>query len=47
MIIKKTIPILIGLFMLLCIGASAAATTANSTTTYNTTQITQAATAVK
>ena len=47
MIIKKTIPILIGLFMLLSIGASAATTTANSTTTYNTTQITQAATAVK
>ena len=46
MIIKKTIPILIGLIMLLSIGASAAAT-ANSTTTYNTTQITQAATAVK
>ena len=46
MIIKKAIPILIGLIMLLSIGASAAAT-ANSTTTYNTTQITQAATAVK
>ena len=46
MIIKKAIPILIGLIMLLSIGASAAAT-ANSTTTYNTTQIAQAATAVK
>jgi Pseudomurein-binding repeat len=46
MIIKKAIPILIGLIMLLSIGASAAAT-ANSTTSYNTTQITQAATAVK
>jgi hypothetical protein len=46
MIIKKAIPILIGLIMLLSIGASAAAT-ANSTTTYNTTQITQTATAVK
>ena len=46
MIIKKAIPVLIGLIMLLSIGASAAAT-ANSTTTYNTTQITQAATAVK
>ena len=46
MIIKKAIPILIGLIMLLSIGASAAAT-ANSTTTYNTTQITQTASAVK
>ena len=42
MIIKKVIPVLVGLIMLLSIGASAAAT-ANSTTTYNTTQITQAA----
>jgi hypothetical protein len=46
MIIKKAIPILVGLIMLLSIGASAAAS-ANSTTTYNTTQITQAASAVK
>jgi hypothetical protein len=46
MIIKKAVPILLGLIMLLSIGASAAAT-ANSTTTYNTSQITQAATAVK
>ncbi len=46
MIIKKALPVLIGLIMLFSIGASAAAT-ANSTTTYNTTQITQAATAVK
>ena len=46
MIIKKAIPVLVGLIMLLSIGASAAAT-ANSTTTYNTTQITQTATAVK
>jgi Pseudomurein-binding repeat len=46
MIIKKAIPILVGLIMLLSIGASAAAT-ANSTTTYNTTQITQSASAVK
>jgi hypothetical protein len=46
MIIKKAIPLLVGLIMLLSIGASAAAT-ANSTTTYNTTQITQTATAVK
>jgi hypothetical protein len=46
MIIKKAIPILVGLIMLLSIGASAAATT-NPTTTYNTTQITQAASVVK
>jgi hypothetical protein len=46
MIIKKAIPILVGLIMILSIGASAAAS-ANSTTTYNTTQITQAASAVK
>ena len=43
---KKAIPILVGLIMLLSIGASAAAS-ANSTTTYNTTQVTQAASAVK
>jgi hypothetical protein len=46
MIIKKIIPILLGLIMILSIGASAAAT-ANSTTTYNTTQITPTASAVK
>ena len=46
MMIKKAIPILVGLIMLLSIGASAAAT-ANSTTTYNTTQITQTASDVK
>jgi hypothetical protein len=46
MIIKKIMPILLGLIMILSIGASAAAT-ANSTTTYNTTQITQTASAVK
>jgi hypothetical protein len=46
MIIKKALPLIVGLIMLLSIGASAAAT-ANSTTTYNTTQITQAASAVK
>jgi hypothetical protein len=46
MIIKKAIPILMGLIMLLSIGASAAAS-ANSTTTYTTNQITQTASAVK
>ena len=44
--IKKIMPIMLGLIMILSIGASAAAT-ANSTTTYNTTQITQTASAVK
>ena len=46
MIIKKIIPIILGLIMILSIGASAAAT-ANSTTNYSTTQIIQMASAVK
>ena len=47
MIIKKAIPILVGLIMLLSIGATAAAVPANSSTTYNTTQVIQAASLVK
>ena len=45
MIAKKALPILLGIIMLLSIGASAAATT--NSTSYNTTQITQSAKDVK
>ena len=45
MIIKKVLPILLGILMLLSIGASAAATT--NPTSYNTSQISQAAGVVK
>jgi hypothetical protein len=45
MIIKKVLPILLGILMLLSIGASAAATT--NSTSYNTNQISQAASVVK
>jgi len=45
MLSKKFVPILVGIFMLLSIGAAAAATT--SSTSYNTTQISQSAVAVK
>ncbi len=45
MIVKKALPILLGIIMLLSIGASAAAPT--NATSYNTTQITQSAKDVK